>query len=125
MPSTIYDEIGGEPAVTAVVEAFYDRVLGDADLLPWFEGRDMARLKAHQRALVGVALGGTAEQYTGRMMHSAHAGLAVTDEAFDRVLGHLLAVLSDAGVPDATSAKVMAILQPLRTDVVQAVPAVR
>ena len=54
------------------------------------------------------------------MMHPAHAGLAITDEAFDRVLDHLRAVLTDAGVPPAASAKLLAILQPLRTDVVQA-----
>ncbi len=124
MLTTIYDEVGGAPAVEAVVEAFYRRLLADPDLLAYFEGRDMARLEAHQRALVTVALGGTSEEYTGRMMHPAHAGMAITDEAFDKVLDHLLAVLTDAGVPTATSAKVLAILQPLRTDVVQSPMAV-
>ena len=120
MKSTIYDQIGGEPAVTAVVEEFYRRLLADAELLSYFEGRDMTRLKAHQRALVTVALGGTSEEYNGRMMHPAHAGLAITNEAFDKVLDHLASVLTDAGVPAVTTARVLAILQPLRTDVVQA-----
>ncbi len=120
MKSTIYDEIGGETAVTAVVEAFYERLLADPGLLSYFEGRDTERLKAHQRALVTVALGGTSEEYGGRMMHPAHAGLAITDDAFDKVLDHLAAVLADAGVAAATTAKIVAILQPLRTDVVQA-----
>ena len=120
MKRTIYDEIGGEPAVTAVVDEFYTRLLADADLLSYFEGRDMKRLKAHQRALVTVALGGTSEEYNGRMMHPAHAGMSITHEAFDRVLDHLASVLADAGVPAVTTAKILAILQPLRTDVVQA-----
>jgi hemoglobin len=119
MRSTIYDEIGGAPAVTAVVDAFYERLVADPDLMPYFAGRDMARLKGHQRALVTVALGGTSEEYNGRMMHPAHAGMAITNEAFDSVLDHLLAVLTDVGVPPVTSAKILAILQPLRTDVVQ------
>ena len=118
MRSTIYDEIGGAPAVTVVVDRFYERLVADPDLMRYFEGRDMARLKAHQRALVTVALGGTSEQYSGRMMHPAHAGLAITNEAFDKVLDHLLAVLDEVGVPAVTSAKILAILQPLRTDVV-------
>ncbi|HJV09601.1 MAG TPA: group 1 truncated hemoglobin, partial [Acidimicrobiales bacterium] len=83
MRSTIYDDIGGAPAVTAVVDAFYERLIADPDLMAFFDGRDMARLKAHQRALVTVALGGTAEEYAGRMMQPAHAGLAITNEAFD------------------------------------------
>lgn len=120
MRNTIYDEIGGPPAVDAVVDAFYERLLADPDLLSYFEDRDMARLKAHQRALVTVALGGTSEEYKGRMMHPAHAGLAITHDAFDKVLDHLAAVLSDVGVPAVTTAKILAILQPLRTDVVQA-----
>jgi len=119
MRGTIYDEIGGAPAVTAVVEAFYQRLIADPDLMAYFDGRDMTRLKAHQRALVTVALGGTSEEYTGRMMHPAHAGLAITDDAFDRVLDHLGTVLAEAGVAPVTCAKVLAILQPLRTDVVR------
>ncbi len=125
MKSTIYDEIGGAPAVNAVVETFYQRLVADPDLMSYFDGRDMARLKAHQRALVTVALGGTSEEYNGRMMHPAHSGLAITHEAFDKVLGHLAAALDDVGVTDATSTRILAILQPLRTDVVQAVAAVR
>ena len=118
MRGSIYDEIGGAPAVTAVVDGLYERLIADPDLMTYFDRRDMAGLKAHQRALVTVALGGT-EEYGGRMMQPAHAGLAITNEAFDKVLGHLQAALAAAGVAPATSAKVLAILQPLRTDVVQ------
>jgi hypothetical protein len=46
--------------------------------------------------------------------------MAITNAAFDKVLDHLLAVLTDLGVPVVTSAKILAILEPLRTDVVQA-----
>ena len=52
------------------------------------------------------------------MMHPADSGLAITDDAFDKVLDHLHAVLA-GGVAPLTCAKVLAILQPLRTDVVQ------
>jgi hemoglobin len=119
MGSTIFDEIGGQPAVTAVVDAFHQRVVADPELTSYFDSRDMARLKAHQRALVSVALGGTGEEYNGRMMHPAHSGLSITNGAFDRVLDHLLAALADVGVPAASSAKILAILRPLRSDVVQ------
>ena len=125
MRSTIYDEIGGEPAVNAVVDAFYERLLADPDLMSYFDGRDMPRLKAHQRALLTVALGGTTAEYTGRMMQPAHAGMAITHEAFDKVLGHLEAVLLGAGVAPVTAARILAILQPLRGDVVQSMAAVR
>ena len=56
MRTTIYDEIGGEAAVTAVVDSLHERLLGDQELVRYFEGRNLDRLKAHQRALVSVAL---------------------------------------------------------------------
>jgi len=121
---TLYDDIGGEPAVTEVVDRLYRRVVADPDLRGFFDGRDLARIEAHQRALLTVALGGTPDGYTGRTMHTAHAGLAITHNAFDRVLAHLSGALADVGVPDITSARIVAMLRPIRGDVVQAVPAV-
>jgi hemoglobin len=120
MRTTIYDEIGGAPAVTTVVDLYYERLIADPSVSRYFAGKDMARLKAHQRALVTVALGGMSESYTGRLMAPAHAGLDITDDAFDRILMHLEAVLLEAGVPPRTIAKIVAILEPLRPDVVQA-----
>ena len=124
MRGSIYDEIGGASALTAVVDGLYERLIADPDLMAYFDGGDMASLKAHQRALLTVALGGTSEEYGGRMMQPAHAGLAITDEAFDKMLDHLHVVLAGAGVAPAASAKVLAILQPLRTDVVHSSMAV-
>ena len=117
---TIYEEIGGAAAVRKVVEVFYQQLLADPSVNHYFEGKDLARLKAHQRALVTVALGGVDESYTGRMMGPSHAGLDITDDAFDTILGHLEAVLLAVDVNPTTVAKVMAILEPLRPDVVTA-----
>ena len=67
-----------------------------------------------------MALGGVSESYTGRMMGPAHATLGITDEAFDTILRHLEAVLLAVEVNPTTVGKVMAILEPLRPDVVSA-----
>lgn len=122
MPTSMFDEIGGEPAIAALVDDLYRRALGDPVLAPYFEGCDVQAVKAHQRALVGVALGRAPSEYGGRTMHHAHARLAVTGDAFDRVLAHLAAALAAAGVAPATASRLMAILRPLRTDVVQPIP---
>lgn len=121
---TLYDEIGGKPAVAAVVDDFYNRILADPNLVSYFTGKDMEGLKRHQRALVTVALGGASDTYRGRMMAPAHAGLAVTDDAFDRVLVHLSDALAALQVRPVTIEKVLAILDALRGDVVQAQQAV-
>lgn len=119
---SIYDSIGGAPAVHAAVDLFYDKVLADELLAPWFTGTDMARQKSHMRAFLAVAVGGP-QVYRGRDMAAAHAGLAITGDAFDRVVTLLVATLTELSVPadiiDAIGAKLL----PLRAQVVEAVPA--
>ena len=121
--TSVYEQIGGAPAVGAAVDGLYERILADPVLSHWFTATDMARQKRHMRAFMATALGGAAI-YAGRDMHAAHAGLHVTDEAFDRVVGHLVDTLASLGVPEDTIAAIGAKLAPLRAQVVQA-PATR
>ena len=116
--ASIYDEIGGKAAVAAAVDVFYGHVLGDPVLAPWFRATDMRRQKAHMRAFMAAALGGP-RIYAGRDMAAAHAGLGIGDEAFDRVVGHLVATLGELGVPLATIGAIGEALAPLRAQVVE------
>jgi hemoglobin len=122
---SLYDEVGGRPAITPIVDDFYNRILGDPHLVAFFHGRDMAGLKRHQRALVTVALGGVSETYTGKMMAPAHEGLNIDEDSFDRVLTHFGDTLLARDVNPISVEKALAILEALRDDVVQAQPAYR
>lgn len=113
----IYDDIGGRDAVAAAVDIFYDKVLADDPLGAYFTSRDMARQKTHMRAFLAVALGGP-DVYAGRDMRAAHAGLQITDAAFDRVVDLLVATLEQLDVPGDIIAAIGAKLAPLREDVV-------
>jgi len=53
-------------------------------------------------------------------MGPAHAGLGITGEHFDKVVGHLVATLQDRGVEDATIGQIGAALSPLKADIVTA-----
>ena len=115
--TSIYDEIGGKEAVATTVEVFYGHVLADPVLAPWFRDTDMRRQKAHMRAFIAAALGGP-QLYAGRDMGAAHAGLGITDRAFDHVVAHLVATLTELGVAPATIAAIGDALAPLRAQVV-------
>ncbi|MEV0096332.1 group 1 truncated hemoglobin [Streptomyces sp. NPDC050738] len=114
---TIFERIGGAPAVAAVVDLFYERVLADPELSPYFTGADLGALKAHQRAFVGQALGAT-DPYPGRAMREAHGPLSIRGEDFDRVVGHLASALTEAGVDEATIGTIAGALAPLKADIV-------
>ena len=53
---SIYDAIGGQAALEAAVERFYERVTADALVAPFFAGMDMRKLKVHQLAFLGQAI---------------------------------------------------------------------
>ncbi|WP_369227849.1 group 1 truncated hemoglobin [Streptomyces sp. R39] len=116
---TLFEQLGGEKPVGAVVDIFYDKVLSDPDLQPYFTGVDLDRLKQHQRRFIGQALGAT-RPYSGRSMRKAHEHLAVTEEAFGRVVTHLAGALTEAGVDEETIGTIAQTLLPLKEDIVTA-----
>ena len=114
-----YDTVGGGAAVRQVVDDFYARGVDDPQLTAYFAGIDMSRLKRHQALLVGQVLGGPAD-YDGRTLREAHAGLGITDGHFDRVVTHLAAALTAAGVPGDILDRAGAAVLATRSDVVEA-----
>jgi hemoglobin len=114
-----YDVVGGGPAVSAVVNDFYERVLSDPQLAPYFEGVDLARLKRHQVLLISQVLGGPAN-YDGRALDEAHAGLGISHDDLAAVAGHLVAAMSDAGVPEDIIMRAIAVVASTEPDIVEA-----
>ena len=74
---SLYEQLGGADNIAAVVDDFYRRVLADDALAAMFAGVDLDRLRRHQSRFISYALGGP-NQYTGRNMRAAHAGLGIT-----------------------------------------------
>ena len=111
-----YDVVGGGPAVSAVVNDFYERVLGDPQLAPYFEGVDLARLKRHQVLL--QVLGGPAD-YDGRPLDQAHAGLGISHDDLAAVASHLVAAMREAGVPEDILIRAIAVVASTEPDIVE------
>jgi hemoglobin len=114
---TLYERLGGEPAMIAAVDRFYVRVLGDPMLAPFFQGVEMPRLKRHQLAFLSQALGGP-RRYSAASMSRAHSHLGIEQRHFDAVAGHLVGTLRDLGVSEDLIAEVAAAVTPLSTEVV-------
>jgi hemoglobin len=115
--TSIFTAIGGAPAVALAVDDFYARALADERLAPYFDGVDLTRQKRHMRAFLAGAIGGP-DVYAGRDMRAAHAHLRITGEAFDRVVGHLVATLTALSVPAPFIEAIGAKIAPLRAQIV-------
>ena len=116
---SLYDQLGGEAAVNAAVDIFYRKVLADDRINKFFEGIDMERQAAKQKAFLTFAFGGP-NSYTGKDMREGHAHLVakgLNDSHFDAVMEHLGATLKELNVPDELIAKAAAIAESTRNDV--------
>jgi hemoglobin len=117
--ATIYEQIGGEPAMNAAVDIFYRKVLGDDRIAGFFESTDMERQAAKQKAFLTMVFGGP-NAYTGRDLRTAHAPMVargLTDLHFDAVMEHLGATLVELGVPGELVAQMAATAETTRRDV--------
>jgi hemoglobin len=116
---TLYDRLGGEAAIDLVVDEFYDRVLADDSLAPYFEDTDTEALREHQKEFISFVTGG-AEEYDDPDMATADADLGITDEAFVRVAEHLDASLRACDVADEDREELMGAVAGLQDAVVSA-----
>ena len=123
--STLFERIGGRDAVNAAVELFYQKLLADDQLRPFFDGVDMDRQQAHQRLFMTYAFGG-APNYPGRSMQEAHRRLVeekgLNDTHFDAVAGHLKGTLEELNVPSELVLEVLQIVGSTREAVLNRVP---
>lgn len=117
--ASLFEKLGGTVAIQAVVDEFYQRVLADAELEPYFAHTDMDQQTKHQVNFISMALGGP-KHYTGRSMKIAHEDLGITEGHFDLVAGHLVGALQWVGVQQDDIDQVMAAVAPLKDDIVAA-----
>ena len=119
MPS-LYERLGGEAAVIAAVDRFYEKVMNDELTRPFFAGLDMTQLVNKQVAFMTVAFGGPKE-YQGRPLGEAHSKLVrekgLNDSHFDRVAVHLQDTLRELGVAEPLVQEAMGIVAGTRGQV--------
>ena len=99
MARTIFERYGGFATVSRIVSGFYNGVLDDPLLAPYFASVDMARLMDHQTKFIATIMGGPAS-YTNEHLARVHERLHITDEAFDRAALVLRETLEDHGMDE-------------------------
>jgi len=96
----LYELLGGAPAVYAATLRFYEKVIADPSLAPYFKGLDMEAQAKKFVAFMTMAMGGPHE-YKGADLRTAHKRLVddgLGDPHFETLLDHLEATLTEMGV---------------------------
>ena len=118
MRGSLYERLGGSAAISAVIDDFVARCAADARINGKFARTDVPRLTSMLVDQVTMATGGPAT-YRGRSMPDTHRGMGVTAGEFEALVEDLVATLDRFAVPAAEQQELIAILAPIRSDVVE------
>jgi hemoglobin len=114
---SLYDRLGGKPAITAVVEDFVGNVAADTRINQRFAGTNIPRLKAMLVDQICEASGGPCK-YTGRSMKAAHAGMKITDVEFGALVEDLVKSLDKFRVPAGEKKELLSALAGMKAEIV-------
>ena len=120
----LWDRLGGEKAVKAVVHDFVVLAAGDEKVNFFRDGKfkldskGVEHLEALLVELISATTGGPLK-YTGRDLKKSHAGMKITDAEFDALAGDLIAVLKKYKVPQTEMDELVGIIAGTRKDIVE------
>jgi hemoglobin len=116
---TLYERLGGQPAVVAVVDDFVGNVAADQRINRFFAHTSADRLKQLLVEQICAGTGGPCS-YTGRSMPEAHHGMGVTDADFNALVEDLVKTLNKFNVPQPEQQELLGVLGPMRSQIVGA-----
>ena len=115
---SLYERLGGQEAITAVVDMFVDNVAADKRINTFFANSDIPALKGKLVEQVCQASGGPCT-YTGRDMKTVHQGMGITEADFNALVEDLTAALDHFKVPMPEKDELLGLLAPMKSDIVE------
>lgn len=133
-PKILYERLGGESAIKAVVDDFVQRAAADPAVNFTRQGTErvweatpenMEKLKTYLVQFISVSTGATSVIYEGRDLKTAHQGMKITNAEFDALAADLKASLDQLDVPEQEQKELLDIVGSTRAMMVeeQAAPA--
>lgn len=115
---TLYNQIGGEPAMKAVVDELMLIMESDPRINFTFAETDIPKFKQLLFEQLCNLTGGPC-QYTGRSMEESHKKLKVDNAMFNALAEDLYIAFDRVGVPYRLQNKVVAMLAPMQREIVK------
>lgn len=116
-PATLYERLGSMPAIEALVEDFVAQVEADGRINGFFAQSNRPRLKRWLAEFLCVSTGGPCK-YTGRPMGEGHRDMGITGADFTALVEDLVKSMDRLGVPAQERQELLALLGPMRADIV-------
>jgi hemoglobin len=114
---SLYDRLGGKPAITAVVDDFVANVAADSRINQRFAGTNIPRLKSLLVEQICEAAGGPCK-YNGKNMLDAHRGMRITEGEFSALVEDLVKSLDKFKVPAQEKNELLTALGSMKPQIV-------
>ena len=114
----LYDRLGGQPAITAVIDSFVAIVAKDARINQKFARSDIGRVKRMLVDQVCAQTGGPCT-YSGLAMKDAHRNMGVTEGEFNALVEDLVTTLNAYNVPKPDQDELLNALGAMKGDIVE------
>jgi hemoglobin len=135
---TLYDRLGGEKGINALVDDFVARALADPRVnferkgvksggvlgirdrsMEWKPtGENQAKLKKHLAQFISLSTGGP-PNYDGRDLKELHKGMKISNPEFDASMGDLKVSLDKLGVGNQEQKELLAVVEAARPLIVE------
>jgi hemoglobin len=116
-PKSLYDRLGGQDAITVVVDDFVGNVAADKRINARFAKTNIPHLKQMLVEQICQATGGPCT-YTGKTMKDAHKGMKITDADFNALVEDLTKSLDKHNVAAADKTELLTALGGMKGDIV-------
>lgn len=116
-PASLYDRLGGLPAIHAVIEDMVANIAGDERINARFANADIPKLKQSLVDQVCQATGGPCV-YKGKDMKTAHQHMNLTNADFDALVDDLQKSLNKFKVGALEQSQLLGALGPMRPQIV-------
>lgn len=113
----VFEQFGGMPGMTALMDDFMVILLEDPRMRPFFEKVEHDRVKRQLAEQFCAILGGGCA-YSGRDMKEAHAAFAIDKADFNALVEDLQIAMDRRGVPFRAQNKLLSILAPMHREVI-------
>jgi hemoglobin len=114
---SLYQQLGGEPGITRIVEGMLLRIAGDHRIVEHFQDIDIQRLRDKLVEQFCLEAGGPCV-YTGDSMADSHKGQGLTPSDFNALVENLQAAMTAEAVPIPAQNRLLARLAPMRGQVI-------
>jgi hemoglobin len=94
---TLYERLGGQAGIATLIDRFYDKVVADPEIGPFFAGAPVDRIRTMQKEFFAAALDGP-QSYSGLALSRSHADLGIKAGHFSRYVNILLETLREIGI---------------------------